>query len=87
MKEIIILKSRDGSKNYLRRLSEDNPKTYLLVTELETVGVGQDSEGNVTHIDPSGGPFIAKGAYLDEADAVVESFDHLKGKGFTITFE
>lgn len=86
MKEIIILKSRDGSKNYLKRLSEDNPKTYLLVTELETVGVGTGSEG-ITHIDPSGGPFIARGAYLDEADAVVKSFDHLKGQGFTITFE
>lgn len=87
MKEIIILRSRDGSKNYLKRLSEDDPKTYLLVTELKTVGVGRDSEGNVTHIDPSGGPFIAKGAYLNEADAVVGSFNHLKGKGFTITFE
>lgn len=87
MKEIIILRSRDGSKNYLKRLSEDDPKTYLLVTESRIVGVGQDSEGNVTHIDPSGGPFIEKGAYLNEADAVVGSFNHLKGKGFTITFE
>lgn len=85
MKEIIILKSRDGSKNYLKRL-EDNPKTYLLKTEFDTVRVSEDEQGYV-FVDPSGGPFIARGAYLDEADAVVKSIDYLKGRGFTIIFE
>lgn len=86
MKEIIILKSRDGSKNYLKRLSEDNPEVYLLKSEIETVRVSKDDEGYV-FVDPSGGPFIARGAYLEEADAVVKSIDHLKGQGFTVTFE
>ena len=86
MKEIIILKSRDGSKNYLKRLSEDNPKTYLLKTEFGAVGVGVDEQGYVS-VDPSGGPFIALGSYLAEAEAVVKSIDHLLEQGFIITFE
>lgn len=85
MKEIIILRSRDGTKNYLKRL-RDNPKVYLLKSEIDSVRVSKDNEGYV-FIDPSGGPFIARGAYLEEADAVVKSIDHLEGQGFIITFE
>ena len=85
MKNIIILRSRDGTKNYLEKLPEEE-KTYLLKSELDTVRVSQDKEGYV-FVDPSGGPFIAKGAYLEEADAVVKSIDHLQWQDFTITFE
>lgn len=85
MKDIIILRSRDGTKNYLKKLSEEE-KTYLLKSEPDTVRVGE-GRGGFIYIDPSGGPFIAKGAYLEEADAVVKSIDHLQGQGFTITFE
>lgn len=85
MKNIIILRSRGGTKNYLEKLPKEK-KTYLLKSELDTVRVSQDKEGYV-FVDPSGGPFIAKGAYLEEADAVVKSIDHLQGQGFTITFE
>lgn len=85
MKDIIILRSRDGTKNYLKKLSEEE-KTYLLKSELDTVSVSQDKEG-YTFVDPLGGPLIARGAYLKEADAVVKSIDHLQGQGFTITFE
>ena len=85
MKNSIILRPRDGTKNYLEKLPEEE-KTYLLKSELDTVRVSQDKEGYV-FVDPSGGPFIAKGAYLEEADAVVKSIDHLQGQGFTITFE
>lgn len=83
MKEIIILKSRDGSTNYLKKLEG---KTYLLNTELGTVRTGSDEEG-IAFVDPSGGPMLAKGMYLDVADATIKSIDHLKGQGFTITFK
>lgn len=85
MKGIIILRSRGDTKNYLKKLPEEE-KTYLLKSELDTVRVSQDKEGYV-FVGPSGGPFIARGAYLEEADAVVKSIDHLQGQGFTITFE
>lgn len=85
MKNIIILRSRGGTKNYLEKLPEEG-KTYLLKSELDTIRVSQDKEGYV-FVDPSGGPFIARGAYLEEADAVVNSINHLQGQGFTITFE
>lgn len=85
MRDIIILRSRDGTKNYLKKLPEEE-KTYLLKSELDTVRVGEGRGGFIC-IDPSGEPFIAKGAYLEEADAVVKSIDHLQGQGFTITFE
>lgn len=85
MRNIIILNTRYGTENYLKKLPEEE-KTYLLKTELDTVRVSQDKEGYV-FVDPSGGPFIARGAYLEEADAVVKSIDHLQGQGFTITFE
>lgn len=85
MKNIIILNTRDGTENYLKRLPEWK-KIYLLKTELDTVRVSQDKEGYV-FVDPSGGPLIARGAYLEEADAVVKSINHLQGQGFTITFE
>lgn len=85
MRDIIILRSRDGTKNYLKKLPKGE-KTYLLKSELDTVRVGE-GRGGFIYIDLSGGPFIAKGAYLEEADAVVKSIDHLQGQGFTITFE
>lgn len=38
-------------------------------------------------IDPAGGPMIIVGSYLEEAEAVVKSIDHVMGMGYTITFE
>lgn len=85
MRDIILLNSRDGIENYLKKLPKEE-KTYLLKSGLETVSVSQDKEGYV-FVDPLGGPLIARGFYLEEADAVVKSIDHLQGQGFTITFE
>lgn len=85
MKDIIILRSRGGSKNYLKKLPEKD-KTYLLVTDIDFVRVSNDEEGYV-FVDPSGGPMIARGDYLEEADAVIKSIDHIIGQGFAITFE
>lgn len=85
MRKVIILKSRYGMKNFLERLPGDT-KTYLLKTEIDTLRASEDDEGYV-FVDPSGGPFIARGAYLEEADAIVKSIGYLEGQGFTITFE
>lgn len=85
MKEIIILRSRDGSKNYLKKLP-DKDKTYLLVTDIDSVRVSSDEEGYI-FVDPSGGPMIARGAYLEEADAVIKSIYHIEGQGFSVTFK
>lgn len=82
---IILLNSRDGSENYLKKLP-DKDKTYILKSELDSIRVGED-KGGYLFIDPSGGPFIVRGAYLEEADAIVKSIDHLQGQGFIITFE
>ena len=38
-------------------------------------------------IDPSGGPIIVEGEYLEEAEAVVKSIDYVMGVGYAITFE
>lgn len=85
MKDIIILRSRDGSKNYLKKLPEED-KTYLLVTDIDSVRISSDKEGYI-FVDPSGGPMIARGAYLEEADAVIKSIDHIEGQGFSVTFK
>lgn len=78
MKEIIILKSRDGIKNYLKRLEN---KTYLLVPEISTIRTSSDDEG-IVFVDPLGGPVLARGMYLDVAESTIKSIDHLKGQGF-----
>lgn len=85
MRDIIILRSRDGTKNYLKKLPEKD-KTYLLVTDIDSVRVSSDEEGYI-FVDPSGGPMIARGAYLEEADAVIKSIDHIEGQGFSVTFK
>lgn len=84
MRNIIILSTRDGTKNYLKKLPEEE-KTYLLKTELGTIRTSEDNKGYV-FIDPLGGPIIARGAYLNEADAVVKSIDYLQNQGFAVTF-
>lgn len=85
MKDIILLNTRDGSENYLKKLpGKDN--VYLLVTNIDYIRVGKN-DNRYTFVDPSGGPFIARSGYLNEADAMVKSIDFLEGQGFTITLE
>lgn len=84
-----MLKSRGGIKNYLKRLSKSNggeSKTYLLKLEVPFMKVSE-LPGNRKAIDPSGGPVIAEGEYLEEADAIVESINFVISKGYTITFK
>ena len=89
-KKQIKLDSRDGSNNYLVKVNNvDNHKVdncYKLVWEhyLRTVNIGN---GRVA-LDPSGGPMIQEGTYLEEAGAVVDRIEiNLGDKGYLIYFK
>ena len=89
MKDLIKLKSRDGTKNYLKKLIKKDSSeslTYVLKTDVPYLRVGEVDNGK-KFIDPSGGPIIIVGNYLEEAKAVVKSIDFVEGYGWTITFE
>lgn len=89
MEDIIKLRSRYGTVNYLKKMPKPdgtNSKTYVLKTDVPTLRVGEVQGGN-KFIDPSGGPIIIVGYKLEEADAVVKSIDFVDGYGWTITFE
>ena len=89
MKDLIKLKSRDGTENYLKKLiKKDNSEslTYVLKTDVPYLRIGEVDNGR-KFIDPSGGPMIIVGNYLEEAKAVVKSIDFVEGYGWTITFE
>lgn len=88
MKDLIKLRSRGGAENYLKKLIKKGGSesfTYVLKTDTPYLRVGEVSNGN-KFIDPSGGPMIVAGDYLEEANAVVKSIDFAEGYGWTITF-
>lgn len=89
MKDLIKLKSRGYEENYLKRLKKPDgseSKTYVLKVSTPYLRCGE-VEGGRKFIDPSGGPMIVVGDYLEEAEAVVKSIDFTVGYGYTITFE
>ena len=89
MKDLIKLKSRDGTENYLKKLiKKDNSEslTYVLKTDVPYLRIGEVDNGR-KFIDPSGGPMIIVGGYLEEANAEVDSIDFVEGYGWTITFK
>ena len=89
MKDLIKLKSRDGTENYLKKLIKKDSSeslTYVLKTDVPYLRVGEVDNGR-KFIDLSGGPMIIVGNYLEEAKATVKSIDFVKGYGWTITFE
>lgn len=89
MEDIIKLRSRYGTVNYLKKMPKPDgseSKTYVLKIDVPTLRVGEVQEGN-KFIDPSGGPMIIVGYKLEEAKAVVKSIDFVEGYGWTITFE
>ena len=89
MKDLIELRSRGEEHNYLRRLVKPDGSeshTYMLKTSTYTMRSGL-TDKKKKFIDPSGGPMIIVGSYLEEAEAVVKSIDHVMGMGYTITFE
>ena len=86
MENIIILRSRYETVNYLKKMPKPDgseSKTYVLKTDIPTLRV----EGGNKFINPPGGPMIVVGHELEEAKAVVKSIDFVKGYGWTITFE
>ena len=88
MKDLIKLKSRDGAENYLKKLIKKDGSesfTYVLKTDVPYLRVGEVDNGR-KFIDPSGGPMIIVGDYLEEANAVVESIDFVEGYVWIITF-
>ena len=89
MKDLIKLKSRGYEENYLKGLKKSDgseSKTYVLKVSTPYLR-GGELEGGKKFIDPSGGPMIVVGSYLEEAEAVVKSIDFTIGYGYTITFE
>lgn len=66
----------------LKRIKD---KTFLIECTLNTVRVNEDSNGTINWIDPPEGPMIEVGRKFGTNK--VKSIDHLKGVGFTITFE
>ena len=70
------LKKSDGSKS----------KTYVLKVSTPYLRSGE-VEGGRKFVDPSGGPMIVVGGYLEEAEAVVKSIDFTVGYGYTVIFE
>ena len=89
MKDLIKLKSRGHEENYLKKLKKldgTESKTYVLKVSTPYLRGGELEVGK-KFIDPSGGPMIVVGSYLEEAEAVVKSIDFTIGYGYTITFE
>lgn len=89
MKDIINLNSRYEEKNLLKRLKKLNDsesKTYVLKVANPYLRTGEINN-HKKFIDPSGGPMITEGEYLEEAGAVVKSINFTAGYGYTITFE
>lgn len=89
MKDLIKLKSRGHEENYLKKLKKldgSESKTYVLKVSTPYLR-GGELEGGKKFIDPSGGPMIVVGSYLEEAESVVKSIDFTMGYGYTITFE
>lgn len=89
MKDIIELESRGYEKNYLKKLKKpDNTESTTYVLKVSTPYLRGGTVDNIhKFIDPSGGPMIVEGSYLEEAEAVVKSIDYTIGYGYTITFE
>ena len=70
----------------LKKLDGSESKTYVLKVSTSYL-IGGEVEGGKKFIDPSGGPMIVVGDYLEEAEAVVKSIDFIAGYGYAITFE
>lgn len=90
MKDLIELKSRGEEHNYLRKLKKadgSESHTYMLKTSTYTMRRSGLTDKKKKFIDPAGGPMIVEGEYLEEAEAVVKSIDHVMGQGYAITFE
>lgn len=89
MDDIIILKSKKGETNYLKKLKKPNgedSKTYTLKVSNPSVRVGTN-ENNNKFIEPTGGPILIEGFKCAGLDNIIKSIDYTIGYGYSITFE
>lgn len=76
MKQTIVLKSRYGDTSRLDRVGQEDSCLFLFTPSSEYYRVGYKGDPDTKEynfIDPSGGPFISVGTYLEEANATVKS--------------
>lgn len=88
MKDTIKLTSRGEEHHYLRLLKKvggGDSSSYLLKSSTTNVKIGY-REGKM-FIIPSGGPEIAVGELLEDANMVVNKIDFIAGTGYIITFD
>ena len=81
MSEIINLKTRYHTKNYLEQYQGN---TYILRTESPYIRAGSTNDGK-EFVDPSGGPMLVVGDMADNRK--IASIGFLKDVGTLITFE
>lgn len=83
MKDKIVLRSRYNTRsNVLVKVQENR---YRLETQLN-YRTGTVSEGK-KFVDPSGGPMIIEGEYLEEVGKTVKRIDFVQGEGTFLEFE
>lgn len=90
MRKTIVLKSRYGDTNRLDRIGQEDSCSFLFVPKDDYYRVGykgDTGDNDYQFVDPSGGPFISVGMYLEEADAVVKSIKGNENGGIEIEFE
>lgn len=79
----VVLKSRYNTRsNVLVKVSENR---YKLETQL-SYRCGKVS-ANKKFVDPSGGPMIIEGEFLDEVGKTVKRIDFVQGEGTFLEFE
>lgn len=67
MRKTILLKSRYGEIHKLKRIGGNTSRLFLFapVDDYYRLGYEENSDNNLNFVDPSGGPFIQKGAMID----------------------
>lgn len=80
----INLPSRDGTQNYLRLIEDNgNDKVYKLCQEYDVQRVSH-SGANITMIDPSGGPAIYVGSYIEDTGLFVKNIEFCPNRGYLV---
>lgn len=81
MSEIINLKTRYHTKNYLEQYQGN---TYILRTESPYIGVGSTNDGK-EFVDPSGGPMLIVGNKINNKTII--SIGFIKNVGTIVTLK
>lgn len=84
MKNRIDLPNRDGMKVWLEKVEGEK---YLLKIEKDypiQVTYSSNNKEDISAVDPSGGPMIYVGCFVDDKN-YVKKIEWIKGEGFIIT--